>query len=161
MVTDFSPSETISNTPVIATVQLNLLAKDLATLMPSSLSLFKSDSDASTPFVSDSNPAINFISDIFPRKTLIFISSRILLVVSFLNDDAPAPTGSSTTGIFNSLAFFPDAIIDSIVLSFKVPIFITSAEAIDVISADSFKSSAIIGDAPIARSILAQSFTVT
>ena len=74
---------------------------------------------------------------------------------------APAPTGSKTIGIPILFASFPAISIDSTVLAFKVPMFRTSAFARFTISFTSFSSSAITGDAPIARVILAQSFIVT
>jgi len=101
------------------------------------------------------------ISDILPLTTANFTSFNNLFAVSVLSLDAPTPTGSSITGIFCSFAFFPALIIDSMVLEFNVPIFITNELLMDTISSTSSISSAIIGEPPQANNIFAQSFTVT
>ena len=56
-----------------------------------------------------------FISDIFPVIKDKSISFIIFLVASVLSLDAPAPTGSKITGIFNSFAFLPALSIEFIV----------------------------------------------
>ena len=81
--------------------------------------------------------------------------------VSFLSADAPAPTGSSTTGTPARLALCPAKIMESTVRAFSVPMFNTSACAMAAISPASAASSAIIGDAPTASTMFATSFTVT
>ena len=143
---------------MIAATQLYFAAVFFAT---ETGSFFSSASEVSTPFVETSSPARYDISERFPLSMLIFTFSSIRFAVSFLKFDAPAPTGSKTTGTPSSLAFFPAATIDSTVLALRVPMFITRAFEIEVISAASAISSAMIGEAPMARMQFATSFTVT
>ena len=116
---------------------------------------------ASTPLVLDSDSIIALISDKLPLITLIFLLLIKSLAVLVLSLEAPAPTGSKSTGLSNSLAFLAAKNIDSIVFLFNVPILIFRALAMEVISQTSSFSSAITGDAPIASIMLAQSLTVT
>ena len=93
--------------------------------------------------------------------TVNLISLRSRRAVSVRSRDAPAPTGSRTTGCPSSFALLPAMSIDSTVRLLSVPMFIFRPPHIDVISAASSLSSAIIGDAPQAMTMFAQSFTVT
>ena len=101
------------------------------------------------------------ISDKLPRMTAKRTFSTSSRVVSFRRADAPAPTGSSTTGIPFSLAVWPALTIDATVRAFSVPMFSTSALLMEVMSATSPMSSAMMGEPPQASSALATSFTVT
>ena len=51
--------------------------------------------------------------------------------------------------------------MDSTVLSFRVPMFRTVAEAMETIAGTSSAASVITGDPPAQMQMLAQSFTVT
>ena len=82
-------------------------------------------------------------------------------VVSLRSADAPAPTGSSTTGTPAWLARLPASTIDSTVRALSVPMFKTSAPAMEAMSPASAISSAMMGDAPTANTIFATSLTVT
>ena len=88
------------------------------------------------------------------------ISSISLHAVSVRSLDAPAPTGSSTTGRPSAFAFFPARNMPS-TMAFSVPMLIFKALLIAVISSTSDASSAIVGDAPQASRIFAQSLAVT
>ena len=116
---------------------------------------------ASTPLVVPVPLAMVFISDILPRITENCTSSISLNVVSVRSAEAPAPTGSSITGCPSRAASFPASIMDAIVLSLRVPMLIARALQIAVISFTSRMSSAIIGAAPAASKMFAQSLTVT
>ncbi len=106
------PSEMISTFPVIPTTHEYLLEINFAIL---TASFFSSTIAVSTPLVEALNPARNEISDKLPRITSIFTCERISCTVLFRSADAPAPTGSKTTGILSSLAFLPAIIIEAIV----------------------------------------------
>ena len=109
----------------------------------------------------DAKPDNARISDILPLITDSFISEIICFEASFLSVVAPTPTGSNITGIPTSLAFFPALSIASTDSACKVPMFISSADENETTSSTSRLSSAIIGDAPEARIIFAQSLIVT
>ena len=73
-------------------------------------------------------------------------------------DDAPAPTGSSTTGRPSRFAVCPECSIASARAVLSVPSLRQSAAQRAVISAASCGASAITGDAPQASRMFAQSF---
>ena len=75
--------------------------------------------------------------------------------------EAPAPTGSSTTGMPIRLAWWPLFTIASSLRGLSIPRFSTSARQAAVISAPSSGTSAMMGLAPAASSTLAQSLMVT
>jgi len=81
--------------------------------------------------------------------------------VSVLYAVAPAPTGSSTTGIWRAFAEPPASSIASTQCSDSVPMFSTSAEARPVISSTSSPACAITGSAPSASVAFAVSFMTT
>ena len=132
-----------------------------ATALSRFSSVKQSAISASTPFAEPVPSANVLISEMLPRITEKCMLSRSLNAVSVLKCDAPTPTGSKTTGWQSSLAFLPAASIEEIVRELSVPMFMQSPSHADVISAASLSSSAIIGDAPHAKSIFAQSLTVT
>jgi hypothetical protein len=101
------------------------------------------------------------ISAILPRIMLNEIAFMSSATLFFRKDVAPTPTGSRTTGIPFVFAALPASTIEARVRSFAVPIFKTSASQMPTISATSSISSAIIGEAPMAKTTLAQSLTVT
>jgi hypothetical protein len=74
---------------------------------------------------------------------------------------APAPTGSSTTGAPVRLAARPARTIASTQAGERVPMFSTTAEANEAISATSPRACAITGEAPTASVMLAVSFITT
>ena len=84
---------------------------------------------------------------------------RLAVVVRYCV--APAPTGSSTTGIPRSLAAAPAISIASIQSSESVPMLSTSAPARPAISRTSSFACAITGSAPSARIAFAVSFMTT
>ena len=121
----------------------------------------KSSLEASAHFVFELKFNIDFISEIFPLiEDILYVSSNSF-IKSFLNFDAPTPTGSKITGTFNSFAFFTAFSIEFFISLFNVPIFTKRAEAIFTNSSTSASSSAIAGLAPTAKVTFAQSFTVT
>ncbi len=89
------------------------------------------------------------------------ISSSSRWAVSVRYAVAPAPTGSSTTGMLRSFAAFPASSIASIQGSESVPMLSTSAPASPTISATSSWACAITGSAPSARIAFAVSFMTT
>ena len=149
--------------PVIAITAPASFANAFANATASSRFSFvtRSAISASTPFVVPVPTASVLISEIFPRTTANFTSLKSVFAVSVLSVEAPTPTGSSTVGWPSSFARFPAIFMDSIVRLFKVPILILRPAQIVWISATSSASSAMIGDAPQARTIFAQSLTVT
>ena len=158
-----SASATMSIAPVIAITAPVSRANAFANLTASArfASVTLSATSASTPLVVPLPEAMVFISEMFPRMTENFTSRTRPSAVSVRRLDAPAPTGSRTTGCPSSFALLPAMCIDSIVRLFSVPILILRPEHTLVISATSALSSAMIGDAPHASAIFAQSLTVT
>ena len=159
----FSLLHTRSIAPVIAIIAPVFLENSCAKRTTSLIFSFVTLSAifASTPFVVPLPKASVLISEIFPRITENWISSKSFRAVCVLSVEAPTPTGSKTTGWWSSLAFFPAISMDSIVRELSVPILILRPVQMEVISATSSWSSAIIGEAPQARTTLAQSLTVT
>ncbi len=155
------PSETASTAPVTAATHPNLSAARAAASRSACGPLSRSASETSTPFAAACAPATKRISDRLPRIAAKRISLSRRSTVRFRSGDAPAPTGSSTTGIPLALAAFPAASMDSTVRVFSVPMLSTTAEARAAMSAASAISSAMMGEAPIASVALAQSLTVT
>ena len=156
-------SETISIAPVTATTAPVLAEKSFTnwhTLSRFSSATTSAES-ASTPFVVPLPAARVFISEIFPRMTANLTSFKSFKAVSVLSFEAPAPTGSRTTGSPSPLAFFPAASIDGMVRLLSVPMLILRPLHKAVISSTSAISSDIIGEPPQASRIFAQSFTVT
>ena len=76
-----------------------------------------------------------------------------------LEEESPTLTGSKITGTFLVFAVFV-AFSYMSVLS-MVPMFSTKADEIFAMSSNSSSFAVIIGEAPIAKVTLAQSFTVT
>ena len=74
---------------------------------------------------------------------------------------APAPTGSSTTGMPSAFAARPAASIASTQCGESVPMFSTSAPARATISSTSSRACAITGSAPSASVAFAVSFITT
>ena len=74
---------------------------------------------------------------------------------------APAPTGSSTTGIPRAVAAAPASSIASTQWPDSVPMLITSDDAMPVISSTSSPACAITGSAPSASVAFAVSFMTT
>ena len=158
-----SPSVTMSMAPVTATTAPIRRAKSLAkATAPSRFSSVTwSATSASTPLVVPLPRARVLISEILPRITANFTSFSNRRAVSVRRVEAPAPTGSSTTGWPSSLDRFPAASMAGMVRWFRVPMLMFSPPQMAVISTASSGSSAIMGEPPQASSILAQSFTVT
>ena len=90
-----------------------------------------------------------------------FISRSSRRAVSVRRWDAPAPTGSSTTGRPSRWAVWPARSMEGMVRLFRVPMFRFSPAHREVMSSTSAASSAMMGDAPQASTMLAQSLTVT
>ena len=101
------------------------------------------------------------ISEMLPRMTVNFTSRSRRLAVSVRSWEAPAPTGSSTTGCPSRLAFFPASSMLVMVRLFRVPMLMFRPPQLVVMSSTSAASSAMMGEAPQASTMLAQSFTVT
>ncbi len=74
---------------------------------------------------------------------------------------APAPTGSSTTGICRAVAVPPASSIASTQCSDSVPMLRTSDDAMRAISSTSSPACAITGSAPSASVAFAVSFMTT
>ena len=88
----------MSITDVITIMLEVFCAKSFAKLTTESIFSLFIESTESTPLVLLLPTARHLISDKFPRITLNFTVSRSFFAVSALNLDAPAPTGSRTTG---------------------------------------------------------------
>ena len=116
---------------------------------------------ASTPWAPPWPRARASISERLPRMTVNRTSRSSCRAVSVRRREAPAPTGSSTTGMPRALAVLPQATMAGMVPRCRVPRFSTSPAAWAVISGASSGSSAIMGEAPQASSRLAQSLAVT
>ena len=116
---------------------------------------------ASTPAHSVFVPAIAAISETLPRIAVTRMLLRSRPIPSCRNAEAPAPTGSKTTGSPNSLARFPANSMAENLSGLGVPKLSTRLSLLPVISAASSGASAMIGDAPMASSTLAQSVAVT
>ena len=115
----------------------------------------------STPRTSASKPTSVATSPAFPRRTVTSTSSSSRRAVSVRYAVAPAPTGSSTTGMPRSFAALPASSIASTQCSESVPMLSTSAPARPTISATSSCACAITGSAPSARIAFAVSFMTT
>ena len=159
----FFASATISIAPVTAITDPVLSANFFTNATASSRlsSVTRSAISASTPFVVPVPTTSVLISEIFPRITVNFTVFKSSLAVDVRSIDAPTPTGSSTAGCPSSLARAPAIFMDSMVRLFSVPILILRPAQIVWISATSSLSSAMIGEAPQARTMFAQSLTVT
>ena len=117
--------------------------------------------ELSTPLLLTPASTKAIISLALPRMMVGWqtrISSRHASVRALV---APAPTGSSTIGIPLRDAAAPAILIPSSQASSKVPIFSTRAPAMDVISSTSRGQCAMTGEAPMARSALAELFITT
>lgn len=101
------------------------------------------------------------ISEMLPRITVNFTSLSRRKAVSVRRRDAPAPTGSSTTGWPSWFAFLPASSMLVMVRLFRVPMLMFRPPQMVVMSSTSAASSAMMGEAPQASTMLAQSFTVT
>ena len=90
----------MSIAPVMAMTAPVFSAKALAnaTALSRFSSLTLSATSASTPLVVPLPEARVLTSEMLPRMTVNLTSSRSFCAVSVLSFDAPAPTGSSTTG---------------------------------------------------------------
>ena len=88
-------------------------------------------------------------------------SSRSSPRICLRNSDAPAPTGSSTTGIPISFALLPAISMAVSFFSLGVPIFIISASQSDTTSATSLGESAHMAAPPAASTKFTVSFMVT
>ena len=121
----------------------------------------RTPSSASTPRAVAFSPARKRISELLPLMTVKRTSCSRVRRVSLRRSEAPAPTGSSTTGIFRALARLPAASMEATVRALSVPMLMTSAELRLTICSTSAASSAIMGEPPAARIMLAQSLTVT
>src|SRR5271157_745422 len=115
----------------------------------------------STPCVARSPPASARISLGLARTMPGVNSSSSRRAVSVRNVVAPAPTGSSTMGSPFRRAAPPAWNMAAIQGALSVPILITSARAMAVISATSSSAWAMTGDAPSASSALAVTFMTT
>ena len=157
------PSATMSMAPVTAMTAPVRAAKDLAKATARSRvsSVILSDASASTPLVVPLPTASVRISEMLPRMTVGFISRSSRRAVSVRRWDAPAPTGSSTTGRPSRWAVWPARSMEGMVRLFRVPMFRFSPAHREVMSSTSAASSAMMGDAPQASTMLAQSLTVT
>ena len=158
-----SPSATMSMAPVTATTAPVRAANALAnaTVLSSVSSVTLSAVSASTPFVVPLPAASVRISEMLPRMTVNFTSRRRRSAVSVRRWEAPAPTGSSTTGRPSRLAVCPASSMEGMVRLFNVPMLRFSPAHSEMMSSTSAASSAMMGDAPQARTMLAQSLTVT
>ena len=114
---------------------------------------------ASTPLPAAVSPARPRISEAFPRMTAKWISERSRPADSRRSAVPPAATGSKITGLPSRLACFPASIMASV--SSIAPMLHTRASAPVTASAASRMSWAMVGEAPEASRMLAQSFTVT
>ncbi len=115
----------------------------------------------STPRVPPAAPARAMISDPLPRTMHGRTRSMICAAVVVRRVDAPAPTGSSTTGMPRSRAAAPARNMLSIHGALRVPMFSTSAETMFTSSAISSRAWAMMGEAPAASSALAVTFMTT
>ncbi len=97
----------------------------------------------------------------FPRTTAIGNSARSRSAVAVRKRVAPAPTGSSTIGMFCAAAARPAMRIASVFVGESMPRLRTSACAAAAISATSSGASAITGRAPNASVTFATSFATT
>ena len=158
-----SSSATMSMAPVMAITAPARLEKSLAkATAPSRFSsVTLSATSASTPLVVPLPRARVLISEMLPRITVNFTSLSRPKAVSVRRVEAPAPTGSNTTGWPSSLARFPAANMAGMVRWFSVPMLMFSPPQMAVISSASPASSAIMGEPPQASSMFAQSLTVT
>jgi len=151
-----SPSETWSTGPVTDATTSSCFAA------------WRASSDGSpppaidsTPRTSASTPTSVATSPALPRSTVTSISSRIRFAVSVRYVVAPAPTGSSTTGMPRAFATRPAMSIASTQCGESVPMLRTSAPAIAAISSTSSRACAITGSAPSASVAFAVSFITT
>ncbi len=151
-----SASATTSVAPVTATEQPRSRASARATSAMSS----EAEMD-STPRISAAAPARNATSAALPRTTATSTSSRMRRAESLRRVVAPAPTGSSTTGTPARLAALPARTIESTRSGHSVPMFRTTAPAIEANSSTSPGACAMTGSAPSARIALAVSFITT
>ena len=135
------------------------LTKATASIRVSSVT--RSATSASTPLVVPRPLANVLISDTLPRITLKGISSSSRKAVAVRSREAPAPTGSSTTGCPRAAARLPAFSMAGMVRWFNVPMLMLVPAQRVLISSASSTSSAIMGDAPQASRMLAQSLTVT
>ena len=106
-------------------------------------------------------PSSAAISDLFPLMQSNFTFSRSSPRISLRNSEAPAPTGSSTTGIPISFALLPAISMAASFFSLGIPMFIISASHRDTISATSLGESAHIAAPPDASTKFTVSFMVT
>ena len=112
----------------------------------------------STPFTSPPMPDSTPISPAFPLITVGW--KRISISdTSVRYCVAPAPTGSRRNGILPAATDAATS-MEWTVLSFRVPMFRTEAEAMETMSATS-SPSVMTGDPPAQMQMLAQSLTVT
>ena len=101
------------------------------------------------------------ISEAFPRIMAGAAARMRDLAVRVRYGVAPAPTGSSTMGIFRPAAFSAALNMAAIQSSLRVPILITRAPAIPVMSSTSGRAWAMTGEAPMASNALAVMFMTT
>ena len=102
-----------------------------------------------------------WISETFPRITDGLTALRILRADSLRKADAVTPTGSRITGCPRPAAFFPARIMASTRSSSRVPMFSTRLWQMDVTSSTSLIPWAMMGEPPMASTMLATSPAVT
>ncbi len=96
-----------------------------------------------------------------PRKTLTRVSVSICKAALVRRPVAPAPAGSSTSGLPRVFACFPALSIAATRAGLRVPILSVTAPASAAISSTSSAASAMAGDAPLARRTLATKLAAT
>ena len=155
------PSDTTSITPDTAMMAPVFCARSeiSSTDCDKFSAVMASQAATSTPLPRLICPASARISEALPRMAVKRTSSSSLADNSRRSAVPPAATGSRTTGIRNSLARFPAKIMES--TKSIAPRLQTSPSAPATASSTSRISCAMVGEAPAASRIFAQSLTVT
>ena len=154
---------TTSVVPVITTTAPVRFSRDTAAFAVRSIHL---PGTASTPhrfpvLAPLSTCSSIWISDAFPRITDGLTALSILRADSLRKADAVTPTGSRMTGCPSCTAFFPARIMASTRSSSRVPMFSTRLWQMEVTSSTSLIPWAMIGEPPMASTMLATSPAVT